>query len=251
MYLAYGSYSWATGSVHLQTSVQTEFAQTGRPIKQKHTFNCRGELTAASQSAMKTAILAMEAALRVKNQNLILYQDDASESATLLKAQGSLTGVRVVSGPTYPTTHGAENALFRTWEAVFEAEYPFGVLPDGTGAPEANDKFAVTFTESLTISGGCARYIHKPNVLGVWQKQLVYPITPYVAVQTGQAVGLRGYPVVPPPIFAAALVDTKPEVEYSGPRQEGMLLTDFGIRWTYRYESITPLVGLPHYWING
>lgn len=241
MYLAVGSYTFATGSVHIATRETAEFSSTGRPVTKTRTFTCRGTLTAASQSAMKTAIDAFEAALAIHNQDVILYQDDASESATVLKAATSLTGVQLIEGPTYPTTEGGENATHRTWEATWQAVYPVA---------NVSDNFALTFTESLTISGGGARWIHKPNILGVWQKQLVYPKTPYVAVQQGQATGLRAYPVIPPPIFPQALVDEYPEVSRTGPQQQGLLLRDYGVSWSYRFESVSPLVGLPSVWRN-
>jgi len=248
IYLAYGSYSFPTGAALIGTRCRTEFAPSGRPATQTYTFSVRATIVAENQSSMKTAILALEAAHRVKNQNVVLYQDDGSASALILSATNSLSGVRVIEGPSYPTTEGAENALFRTVDVTYESSYLFGVAPDGTGSPDVLDSFIVSSEETLTISGGGATYIHKPNVLGPWQKQLVYPQTPWVAVQAGTVVGLRAYPSIPPPVFPAALKETNPRISRKSPRQEGYMLRDYAVSYEYSFESVAPLVGLPHYW---
>jgi len=249
LYLAYGNYICDTGAVHIATDVTTELSPTGRPIAQAYTFTLRGTLTAANQSAMATAIVALEDAFRVRNQNLILYQDDASESAVLLKSAGSLTGVRILKGPYYPTTEGPENATHRTWEVQVFAKYPWGVRPDGTGSPDFAANMAIQFEETVSISGGGPQFIHKPNVYGPWQKQLTYPFMPYVATQTGTAVGYRDYPKIPPPLFSLALKEA-PRITRKGPQQEGLLLVNYTVTWEYQFESVTPLVGLPHFWRN-
>lgn len=248
MYIAWGSYQADEGSTFVATDLATSESPTGLPMEQTYTFTLRGTLTGTSQSDMKTKILALEAAFRVRRQDLILYMDDGNASAVLLKNNGSTTGTFVRRGPYYPTTEGAENALFRTWEVVVSATYPFGVLPDGTGTPSFPPGYAMTFTESLSISGGGALYVHKPNVLGPWQKQLVYPQTPFVAVQSGSATGYLDYPNVPPPVFPAALKETRPKVNLTGPQQKGLLLTGHGVAWEYQFESVTPLVGVPTFW---
>src|SRR5262249_31358216 len=98
-----------------------------------------------------------------------------------------------------------------------------------------------------SFSGGGPVYIHRNAINGVPQKQMVYPATPYRCVQSGSAVGYRGYPTPPPPKFPAALMEA-PHLPMKSPRRMGVGYPEYEIGWEYRMESVGPLQAVPTVW---
>lgn len=240
MYIKYGSYQFAAGAVEPIISREPVRNAAGFVIGIKVSVELRGYLDGTSQSEITAATIALENAFKVPFQNLIMYQDDGSESATVLKNANSLTGVRVVSGPNFPTGKNSEGLNIRTFEIKLEAEYPV-----------IGGQFLMDFTEQIAFSGGGPKFIHRPNLLGIPQKQLVYPNTVYRAVQSGHSVGYLGYPTTPPPIWPSALMEA-PDKTIVTPKRVGFGPTayrEFAVSWNYRFESAFPLVGLPNLWV--
>ncbi len=74
--------------------------------------------------------------------------------------------------------------------------------------------------------------------------------TAYRATQTGQAVGLYGYPPVPPPLFPGKLEEGgRPTL--GSPRLRNGVYVDWPVSWSYSFVSATPLVGFPNRWPAG
>lgn len=254
MYLKIGDVQFDTAAVGINYSVASEFSDTGALVSRTFTLNLRGTLkcddgddTQTAQARIKTRTQALEACFRQRNLNTVLYMDNGSESAVVLKAAGSLTGIQVVSGPNYPSTEGAECGTFRTWEATLQCKYPTGVNPDGTGTAEVQDTYAVTWQESVTRSGGRPERVLLPALNGPPQVQQTFALMPTVIVQAGQATGYRTYPPYPPPLYPLADKLTV-RTGRTSPRQEGLLLKDFGISWEYQMEfALPPGDALPNF----
>jgi hypothetical protein len=104
-----------------------------------------------------------------------------------------------------------------------------------------------SFNETLTFSGGgpritvveCANVPPQPQVLNLF--------TAFRATQVGSAVGMFGYPPIPVPIFPAALEESG-QPAFTSPSLKGGIYVDYGVSWSYRFISATPMAGLPNQW---
>lgn len=247
MQFYYGTYAFQEHAVGFTTDVSAEKSPTGRVMHRAFRFTLNGTLTGSSQADMKVKILALESACWTRYQDLVLFMNDGATSAVILKNQGSMYGVSCVAGPAYPTSYGPENLTKRTFTVAFEATYPAGVKPDGTGVPENLLNYAMTFQEKLSFSGGNPRFAFAEDINGGEpEKYLIVPRTTFKCVQSGTAVGHLGYPDVPDQLFPGDLVGD-PVVDFQG-SADGV--RDWTVTWQYQFESARPLLGLPRFWRN-
>lgn len=251
MQLRVGTYSFTVNSVRVQTSRSVEFTGPLQniPIREKHTLTADGWLygDGADATAIQLDLTNKTAALRLglaqRNQDIILYRDDGGMSATFLRSAGSITGIKVVSGPDFDTTpSGNDYANERHFRFVAEAVYPSGYFLGSN---------VIDFHEHVSISGGLPKFLVKPCINAAPQKQLLYPMTPWVATQSGSAIGWLDYPNPINPLWPDALngrtID-RDEPQYAGPLAPAPRYTHFPVRWSYQFESPTPLVGIPNRW---
>lgn len=239
MLLKYGTYSFDSNAVVIGTHVETLWNEGGQAYAQQHTWDVEGWLSASGQAALTAAQEALETVLKIQRRDLILYQDDGTtESATVLKNTGSITGVKITGGPVFDSTRGSEYATERHFTFTAEAEYPV------TGAAG----LLLTWTETISSSGGWPTYIHRPSLNQPPQKQQLYFQEPYTATQKGTAVGYRRYPEPAAMLWPFAL-KRSPVFDREAPKRRGPeKFEGFAISWSYEYESATPLIGLPHTW---
>ncbi len=73
-----------------------------------------------------------------------------------------------------------------------------------------------------------------------------------LATQSGKAVGFLSYPTPRAPLWPGALLNDRMRVSYTSPHRSGhdggQAYTNFGVQWTYHFESAVPLVGQPNTW---
>lgn len=241
-------YELPENGVNLSTSAPAEKSPAGQILSYTYTFSLKGTLRGATQAAVTAAVQALQAACARQDGDLILYHDDMSQSSVVLKTAGSLYGVKCTLAPSFPTTFGTENLLKRTFNVTFEATYPTGVNPDGTGTedPELSDT-SVLFRETVTITKGLPRVAFHEDINGLAPiKEIIVPVTTWKASQQGQAVGYLGYPIPPPPIWPADQLTEDVTDEGS---EDGV--KNWTRSWSYTFESAGPLVGYPHYWRRG
>ena len=237
MRLYYGSYAFAVDGVHIGTDSETMYDEAMVPYARRVTARVSGALLGSSQSDLTTQSGLLEIALRIPYQDLALYQDSGVISATALVGAYSLTGVTVTRGPTFGGQRGWEYASGR--EFSFEARVD---VPLTTSL-----KKLLSFSESLSFSGGGPLYVVKRAIAGPMQRQLIYPQTEYRATQSGHATGFLAYPSPPRPLWPSALAES-PNFRQEAPARTGPTYQRWGISWEYRFESIAPLVGVPNVW---
>jgi hypothetical protein len=239
MRLRYGNFWHDPGEVELSINRQTAFSQTGIPFEEEITWTIRGQLIGDTTAEVLTAIRRLEAAYSRSFFPAALV-DATGRVCHALQNAGSISGVRVVQPPSFPTGSGAELTTFRNYTIVLSATYPLIV--------QGNGGFIYrSFRETLRTWGGLPdrRMITTVNSLPV--PYVSAKRTPFRATQSGTAVGYLGYPPVPPPIFGFALLDGPDHpVESSGPTTQNGRFTDFGVSWSYSFVSATPLVGRPN-----
>ena len=241
MIFAYGSTAFPEGSVDLSIVRAPIEGEQGVRRGTKITWNLSGQIEAADQASLTTAIQALEAAFDTNGRDAILYlPDGVTPTAHQLLNAGSSTGVKVVKLPSYPTGQGAEYSTFRTWTAVLEAEYE----------DENPDQDEVSFVETVsTIGTGGPAFVIRQGVRRAHKQQL-FDKTPVRATQSGSATGKTRYPAPPPPIWPSAEKVEQRQVTRKTPKRGGTpgqpTYTDWEINWTYTFESTDPLTNDPN-----
>lgn len=238
MQLVYGNYQFDPNSTTVQVDSHTVQNEAGIPLSIVLTFAVKGYLTGTSQLILTLAESALRTALARPYQDLRLLQDSGLNSADVLLNANSITGVRIIEGPSFTDTMGPEYAVIRSFKFAAQAEYPL--------LNTAN--LLMRYVERLIFTGGGPLYAHRPALNGLPQKQLIYPNMPYQVVQTGQIVGYRNYPPVPGPKFPDALKESPRITTYSPSRRGLTAYQGYGIEYSYLFESATPLVDVPSLW---
>lgn len=235
MILTYGSYSHDQNECSVTITKRAEHNDRGYRTRIIENWLVRGVKQAASQADLTTALAAMQLAYASDYQNVGLYLDDGTTLTThYLTNSSTLSGVKV-KRIDFPAGDGAEYSTFRTYEIELEAD--FGV----SGA----NALLVSFQETLQFIGGGPRFVFLQTITGQPQKQLVAQSTPYRAIQSGSAVQMGGYPRVPGPIWPDAERIDERQISLRGPSLGRGFTGEFGVDWSYVFESATGLSGQP------
>lgn len=237
MYLRYGNYQTADSEVSVTILREAQVNEAGQPYALRHTWDITGTIFGDDTAAVVANLLALERAFAVWGLDLALI-DSNGTVCHAMPSGGSLTGVRITRPPSYPKGDGAELSTFRTYAITATCDYPYGI---GVTNP------LKSFTESLAFSGGGPRRVVVECAIGPPQVQIVNQFTVFRAVQSGSAIGMYGYPPIPQPIFPAALAEAG-QPAFTAPQLRNGVYVDFGVQWSYRFESPIPLVGLPNQW---
>jgi hypothetical protein len=238
MWVRYGNYTFNENGCALRSSTRIITApETGRPLRYLTRCSIEGWLEGDSQAELSLEEAALRLALLRPYQDLRLLTDSgATTSVSLINAQ-SISGVRVLAFD-FPGDTGAEFATLRRFTAEVEAEF----LIPGT------ENVVLSFTEQLSFTGNGGPDvvlrvpINTPDIV----EQEVSPATAFYAVQSGQAVGHTRRPEPNPPKFPAAKqIGKQQQISEFGPKRVGQGFVEFGVSWTYYFQSASPLVEHP------
>jgi hypothetical protein len=234
MILKYGGYAHdnhecAITAIHKQAL----FSETGARIGYRERWRIRGVKHAPSQAELTDALTRLEAAYAVDGNDLVLYLDDgATETRHALRQGQSRSGVRVTEF-TYPEGEGAEYSTFRTYQIGVEAEF----------LSAANE--ILSWVETLTTSGGAEVWTYLPTLTGPPQRQILHQQTSWLATQSGQAVGLNGWPTPADPLWPHLEHADRRRIEHGTPRFLPNGDARFPVSWSYQFESDQPFFGRP------
>lgn len=237
MLVTWGSYAFNTNGVSFTSRTRLVLADTGRPMRYVRRLSLEGWLEADGQSALSTAEAALKAALLIQYQDLKILTDASATTTTSLLNSESISGVRVVDGPHFTGTDGAEYATLRRFAFDVEAEY----LISGT------QNAVLSWTESVSIvgTGGPVKRFRVP-VNGRPVRQVISPYSIVRATQSGQAIGHTSYPTPPPPLWPSyELLEQRQPGNRQNPQRLGRGFANYPISWSYSFEADVPLVGLP------
>lgn len=213
----------------------------GRAVSQLETWSISGRLISADQSALTTAIQALQTAYSNANgTSLSLYLDDGStESAHVLTGDG---GVIITECVGFPEGRLGQYSYFRDYviEAVAERQ-----LESASGSNPL-----VEWTESLSFTGtGGPDHVVIPTRNTAPVVQITSQATATRAIQSGRAVGRYGYLLAPPPLWPQWFKHKDSQKGISSPKVIGSGSTrekvDFETTWNYVYEAPFPLNGFP------
>lgn len=248
MILKFGNYSHAQNEAEVVLTRDEVVGNGGFRTGYKDRWVISGLLEAASQSAMTTAINAMYSAYSIDGQDVGLYLDDGTTlTSHFINSRSTMSGVHVVSGPSFPEGKGAEYSTFRTYSITLEAEY---LVPAGQ-----TERGLISWMDMISYqgTGGPRRVIRRP-LNGTPIIQTTHQRTPVKIMQRGTAIGRSDYPSPSTPLFPDAQLDPEQQtIDRKSPKRSGPVgrptYTEWEVTWSYVFEFAVPVaVPVPRLW---
>ena len=190
----------------------------------------------ATQSNMTAALVALEQAFTTPRPDLVFL-----EAGTGRPSQFELLRSRCLSGPvvtnfSYPKSPDKVYSNGVPYTATIEAMVAIGA---GNGILEFKEEVIDAGT------GGWER-VHVGGVINLPEEQIGRQHGVYTYRQVGTAVGLLGYPAIPPAIWPRYLKRPDPVVRNMSPEELGAVDTRFRRSWEWTFESAYKLTARPH-----
>lgn len=215
-------------------------AGTGRPLRYEMLLKVRGYIDGTSQSDLTTRENNLRTLLINSYGDLELRQDSGAKSGLALANATSISGVVITSGPTFAEAEGAEYVTRRTVDFTGVAQFVI----------RGSEPAIVEWEEVFAFTGTCGPVTGwRPNLIGPWVQQQIYPSSTMKVTHTGRAVGHLVRPNPPPPKWAFPIEKQhlRRIVQEAG-RRIGPAISaviEPAVSWVYEYENNTPLVALP------
>jgi hypothetical protein len=196
-------------------------------------------LQATTQAGVTGAINTLQNAYSVDGYDLVLYLDDgATPTSHALYSTQCNGGTRVIQPPHFPEGKGAEYSTYRSYSIVVAGEVPVKV----------GVNVLTKFHEQITVEGTGGplnRFIAVAQ--GAYVQQTVSQQSTFRVVQSGQAESLYApAPAPPAPIWPDAEHQELRRVTYESPRMRNGRYYNFGVSWSYTFESNGSLGGQPN-----
>jgi hypothetical protein len=250
MYLQYGNFRHSLGETTLIISRLPRKASNGDTIGYTERWDISGMVLGATQALITAGINAIESAYSQNGKNAILFlSDGTTKSAHQLLTQYAIGGVRVAQPVQFPKSDPGEYATGRSYQLALEADFGFD---EGDGANNGQGQNTILqWSETLSITGdGGPKFVIRETLNTAPIAMQTRRVTKCRATQSGTAVGLTGYPPVPPPIWPQWLIHDEKTVVRSTPQQTGSgsqaQRTEYPVSWSYQFESTGPLQGYPN-----
>lgn len=237
MYFQYGSHRHPDNEVNLASFQQFPvFSGRGERRTTRYRMTLNGELQYATQAELTTKIGEIVDAYSTDGYEACLYQDDGTPTRhRLADLPNSVTGTRVMYRD-WPKGDAAEYATKRSFRIILEAEY---LEPDSqiTSAHE---------TLAMRGAGGPIWEMVTP-VRGVPRRIYRSRYSPQKVIQSGNIVGLSGYPLlyIPGPIFPQWEHQDLRDSVMGTPKWHGRMYLDWPISYSYHFTLPVPQTAAP------
>jgi len=257
VYLQYGTYRHPVGEVGVPTIQHASKLTDGDLLYgATETWNIRGTLQADTQAALVAAMAALRAAYATNYRDIGLYYEDGTSTGLQMPGLNELGGVKVLEGVSFEAD-GAALSTFINYSIKVVGD--FGVDPGSGGQGQPGnvpgfDGGVISFSETLQFIGGGPTFVMRTALVGPPIRQPTAQATPYHAIQSGHAVSLLGEPTPPGPLWPQHEHRERRRESPSSPERAGdanILYRNFRKEWSYEFESATPLIGRPNYWLLG
>jgi hypothetical protein len=235
MIFAYGNYVHQNNEVSTVFRQSTLYDQRGNRRGLRKSIELSGVLHGDSQADLTIKLNELDAAYSQDGQNAILFLDNGTtQTHHKIINNDTLTGVRVVKPPSFSPGDGAEYSTFRSYTAILEADF-------------VGDSEVVSFEETVTVVGtGGPRFAYLETLEGLPVRQTVNLATLVRMTQSGSAVNYLSYPFAPGPLLASLEDVDQRTITRRSPKQQGRVLTDFPISWSYKFTSDVAISAIPN-----
>lgn len=196
----------------------------------------------AGQADCFTKMAAIEVALSLPGGNLLVQNDDNSDSVNAVYSAATFGGVR----PVFLTWDDRPGAQFHTWRS-YSCGFRWRTMAAGVTTATLSE-----FSESVTVEGGTPRQVVQEPINELTSSAdefITIPKQKYVVTQRGRAVGVLANPnlaVIAPPLYPNPR--TNP-VTRTSPQRVGGLFTGYAVEWLYQWEfGDLAALPLPNLW---
>ncbi len=222
-------------------SHQAMFGADGQTYTYSHQANF-GEIVfaVAGQADCKAKMDAIEAAFYVPYGDLLILNDDGSNSTNCIASSGTLNGVK----PGRLTWGDAAGAQFTTWRQL-SCDFSWE-----TRAPGLSLTFLTEFSETVRVQGGTPLTgVREPiNIpVSAVDEFILVPMQKYVVTQQGRAVGLFSLPTAPAPLYPNP--NTNPLSNTTPSRIGPGTYEKYAVEWSYSWEfGALPFLPIANLW---
>lgn len=235
----FGTYQHQVGEVDVSRRREiVRSTASNRVLGFKHRLTLNGTLLGDGVSSIDLAVSKLIAAYNksVSFCGMVDSVTGAPIPSFWFKAVDSLSGILVMSGPSFPSGNETQHVTMYGYQIELEVTT---VLDSGA----ANIR---EFSETLSFEGGGPSYLHLEPLYGIPVKVLAKQNTVFRVRQSGRSVGWLSRPAPAAPIWPSALMRS-PTFRTPNARSDNGVLVDWPIEWDYVFESAYQLSGDPHY----
>lgn len=237
MRLSYGSYNHADNEVWFNISRPVTRTPRGRRERQRERWDIWGALTGDTESALTSAMAALEAAYSVNGQDLVFWGNNSQMTRHNLLTANTINGTFVERFDWLPGNRGIWGS-----GTEYAGKRSYHIVVSGDILWADDNLYFYRSTVSYTGTTGPKR-IWLPSLTGVPQLQTVQAFTTQKAVQSGMNIGLTDWIPVDGPLFPAYEHFDRRNINRSSPLEVNINVSlKFPTRWTYYFESPVPLV---------
>lgn len=223
------SYEITYDGLNRASLVKTIWGISGRVIQQSD----------ATQSGMTLKLEKLKRDIQAYRPDLIFYEDDGvTQTALKLLAADAVDGPRLLD---FSFPDKAPD--------IYPTGVEYGCTFEATGRMSGSASNPITeFREVVTPNGGGQELILVGGAINPAEYQIAKQNAPWYYTQSGSAVGMFGYPPVPPPLWPGAqLKPMQPVLE--APLVAAPIPMYFRVSWSYEFGSPFRLYGVPHTFI--
>ena len=227
MYFVYGNYKHEDHECMVTSFTATRiYNRMGQSEIIRRRMTIAGEIVGADAAAIDERVRQIRLAYTLQGGYAAMFHQSGVPSYLEMPSAGSLSGVRVVEGPTFMQQDKA---------AHYVTGLPFTVTLECDYVDGGAINYLVDYRERVSMSGtGGPRRITFEVDSGRPIEQVTSTNTPVTMVQEGYAVGMTGWPE-PNQCYAPTQLDLPEgyQVSFETPQRHANGWLDYRTSWSY------------------
>lgn len=248
MQLHLGSYSFDVNEVWFQPIERLVTGQTGRYAYIEKRWTIHDVIISDSLDDLKTETLAREQAIRNINGNVVLKEDDGTETAHKITFGNTLNGIRgtVLQYPGGLTSYGGR--VFGSGSELADTSKTYRYLVTQIEAQELfAEQNVVFYWQSFQHTLGGTQFVVQRSFQGLPRRFNISLNSPCRATQQGRAISITTNPAPANTLINSLALDPEAStVTYETPQKIGALGAWFHpTSWHYVFKDPLPMVAIP------
>jgi hypothetical protein len=231
MQVKYGPYPFNADDVIISHNRKVMRSDTGVQYSFVDTWQLQFRLRGDTQTEITSAVETLHSVFSADYGNLVLLQNDGSNSAFITNSAATTSGVKVMNVD-FPVLADGQYAYFIDGSVTLEAETVTNVGKD------------ISYSETLSITGnGGPKIILLETARGLPIAQTTRQRTMVRGTQTGSASAIGAVPKRPLILFPNLLINESVQENITVSNQNNRAV--YTINWIYPFQSATYFSGTP------
>lgn len=231
MQVKYGGYAFNADDVVISHTKRSMRAETGFRTGVVDMWTLQFRLRGDTQTELTTEVNRLYAAFAVDGKDIVLLQNDGSNSAFITNSSATTSGVRV-KDIDFPILANGQYAYFIDGTVTLEAE------------TVTNPDASLSYSDTLTISGnGGPKIVLLETARGLPISQTTRQRTVVRGLQSGTARAVGAVPRRPIIMFPNLLINESVQEGITSAVEGGKIV--YTLNWSYPYQSNNYFSGVP------